>query len=88
MIGHIDMHCDRFFQLSEEEIVRGWGVTLRAHNRRLSTLGGERWLKEKEDGARVGTSLTSIGAGKESPNTTENLAAFSRPKNFLDLRKI
>ena len=50
LIGHIDRHCEKFFQTPEEEIVLAWDISLRAPNKRLSNLGGERWLREEDDG--------------------------------------
>ncbi|KAI3736027.1 hypothetical protein L6452_15558 [Arctium lappa] len=68
LIGHIDRHCEQFFQTPEEDIVHAWEFSLRAPNKRLANLGGERWIKEEDDGSpmavtRVTTAATLPGRG-------------------------
>ncbi|CAN1771971.1 hypothetical protein LINPERHAP1_LOCUS12058 [Linum perenne] len=47
-LGHIDRHCEIYFRLPDEQIVRSWDISLRATPRRMNTLGGDRWLVEAE----------------------------------------
>ncbi|CAN1792945.1 hypothetical protein LINPERHAP1_LOCUS19864 [Linum perenne] len=47
-IGHIDRHCEIYFRLSDDKIIRHWDITLRAPPLKSSMIGGERWLIEEE----------------------------------------
>ncbi|KAL6520485.1 hypothetical protein OROHE_017073 [Orobanche hederae] len=49
LIGHIDRHCDIFFEKKPEELVRVWDASIRAPNRRVALMGGERWLREDDE---------------------------------------
>lgn len=72
--------------------MRGWDVSLHAPNRRASSLGGERWLREADDvevaAAGVGGQIAIANSIEESPNTGGTLAVFLGPNNILSLRKI
>lgn len=88
LIGHIDRHCEKFYRTEAEDLVRGWDVSLRASNRRLSSMGGERWLRDDDvgDGGKtIGGELAQVSAGKESPALHGNFMSFSDPKNIQDL---
>ncbi|CAN1810795.1 hypothetical protein LINPERHAP1_LOCUS26031 [Linum perenne] len=56
-LGHIDRHCEIYFRLPDEQIVRLWDITLRATPRRINNLGGDRWLVEDASGAEEGNIL-------------------------------
>ncbi|CAN1769947.1 Uncharacterized protein At4g02000 [Linum perenne] len=43
-IGHIERHCEVFYQTPEAELVRNWDASLRAEIRKPSLLGGEQYL--------------------------------------------
>ncbi|CAN1797095.1 hypothetical protein LINPERHAP1_LOCUS21143 [Linum perenne] len=47
-IGHIDHHCEIYFRLPDDKIIRHWDITLRAPPLQSSLLGGEKWLVEEE----------------------------------------
>ncbi|CAN1771980.1 hypothetical protein LINPERHAP1_LOCUS12063 [Linum perenne] len=47
-IGHIDRHCEIYYRLSDDKIIRHWDITLRAPPLKSSMLGGEKWLVEEE----------------------------------------
>ncbi|CAN1817463.1 hypothetical protein LINPERHAP1_LOCUS28057 [Linum perenne] len=55
-LGHIDRHCEIYFRLLDDQIVRRWDASLRAPSRRSNNLGGEKWLVEDiadDDDGRV-----------------------------------
>ncbi|CAN1754694.1 hypothetical protein LINPERHAP1_LOCUS5562 [Linum perenne] len=45
-LGHIDRHCEIYFRLPDEQIVRSWDISLRAAPRKMNMMGGEKWLVE------------------------------------------
>ncbi|CAN1760074.1 hypothetical protein LINPERHAP1_LOCUS7388 [Linum perenne] len=45
-LGHIDRHCEIYFRLPDDQIVRSWDISLRAMPQRMNMLGGDRWLVE------------------------------------------
>ncbi|CAN1758162.1 hypothetical protein LINPERHAP1_LOCUS6727 [Linum perenne] len=47
-IGHIDRHCEIYFRLPDDKIIRNWDITLKATPLMSSTLGGEKWLVEEK----------------------------------------
>ncbi|CAN1783191.1 hypothetical protein LINPERHAP1_LOCUS16194 [Linum perenne] len=63
-LGHIDCHCEIYFRLPDEQIVRLWDASVRAPPRKANSMGGERWLVEdttKEENGHIlkGKSLNS-----------------------------
>lgn len=91
LIGHIDRQCEMRFRISENEIVRLWDVSLRAPNRRISMLGGERWLLEDRDGVGMGGNGVArkdghSRAASQSPSGSGTHPRISVPAHLLDLR--
>ncbi|CAN1775936.1 hypothetical protein LINPERHAP1_LOCUS13489 [Linum perenne] len=55
-LGHIDRHCEIYFRLPDDQIIRYWDISLRAPPRRNINLGGEKWLVEEPgngEGSRI-----------------------------------
>ncbi|CAN1164805.1 hypothetical protein LINPERHAP2_LOCUS25784 [Linum perenne] len=46
-VGHIVRHCEIYFRLPDDKIIRQWDITLRAPLLKSSSLGGEKWLIEE-----------------------------------------
>ncbi|KAI3770951.1 hypothetical protein L6452_02099 [Arctium lappa] len=91
LIGHINRHCEWFFQTPEEDIIRPWDVSVHAPNKRLSNLGGERWLKDGDDGSplavtRVTAAATLLAGKKETQNEKGNRQSLVDSNHFHTLR--
>ncbi|CAN1794338.1 hypothetical protein LINPERHAP1_LOCUS20271 [Linum perenne] len=43
-IGHIERHCEIWYQTSEDKLVRGWSSELRAELKRGGGNEGEQWI--------------------------------------------
>ncbi|CAN1767665.1 hypothetical protein LINPERHAP1_LOCUS10356 [Linum perenne] len=46
-VGHIDRHCEIYFRLPDNKIIREWDITLRAPPLKTSSLEGDKWLIEE-----------------------------------------
>ncbi|CAN1824918.1 hypothetical protein LINPERHAP1_LOCUS30951 [Linum perenne] len=56
-LGHFDRHCEIYFCLPDDQIVRLWDISLRAPPRRSNTLGSDKWLVEEEPGMDMDNTL-------------------------------
>lgn len=60
VIGHVEQHCDKLFELENDDGCRLWGAELRVEPRRGGTVTS-RWLVEKGLGGSAVTGVT-VGA--------------------------
>ncbi|CAN1754102.1 hypothetical protein LINPERHAP1_LOCUS5395 [Linum perenne] len=65
-LGHIDRHCEIYFRLPDDQIVRRWDASLRAPARRSNNLGREKWLVEDIADDGDGRALQEISANTKS----------------------
>lgn len=80
-LGHTERFCESLFSAPEEEVKRGWGVWLRAPDRRHANTEGSRWLREDgTDGSNGGTGKLNSGpTGSERAEVGENLKIIQNP---------
>ncbi|CAN1776997.1 Uncharacterized protein At4g02000 [Linum perenne] len=76
-IGHIEHHCELWYDTPEDQLVRGWDAELRAELRRNEPHGGEQWL--------VSPSLAQSNEGSTQERQvlgelSNNMILASKPK--------
>ncbi|CAN1810997.1 hypothetical protein LINPERHAP1_LOCUS26106 [Linum perenne] len=88
-IGHIDRHCEIYFRIPDDKIIRNWDITMRAPPLQYSTLGGEKWLVEEvPEGVDNNTVLQAIEANTQRKfryQTSGLLANLGASKNTQSL---
>ncbi|CAN1302062.1 hypothetical protein LINPERPRIM_LOCUS25257 [Linum perenne] len=93
-IGHIDRHCEIYFRLPDDKIIRNWDITLCAPPLKSSMLGGEKWLVEEGlERGDDGTALQGVDLNthaKPLPNSFGLLANLgaSRITQSLSLKEV
>ncbi|CAN1807844.1 Uncharacterized protein At4g02000 [Linum perenne] len=73
-LGHIDRHCEIYFRLPDDQIIRMWDISLRAPPRRGNNLGGDKWLVEDaiESGDTNVLRERSLNLGQQPPRLKSN----------------
>lgn len=68
-LGHSERFCDVPYNTGDAEISKGWGAFLKAPNRRVSPLAGDKWLKtDMEPKDCVEATGEEEDCGKKSEN--------------------
>lgn len=80
IIGHIEQHCPKLFDLEQDDGSRGWGPELRVEARRSGGTGGSRWLVER-GGRGTGRGRSSVTVRNTNPVTDADNGAYNDGTN-------
>lgn len=81
-VGHSERFCDDLFSTDTTNMVREWGVWLKAEDRRGPTLSGDKWIRTENDLQGDSGSKPAGDDGRRGPNIFNFGAAQSQERNL------